>query len=64
MVKQGFSYAFIGFQADGSDPVGGQWSQGSSLDGEGEFNPNEGSAWTETSAGSGKANSGAQMEQL
>ncbi len=36
--KEEFSYAFLGFQADGSAPVAGRWSQGRSMDGKGEFN--------------------------
>src|SRR5690606_15012501 len=35
--KSEFSYAFLGFQADGSAPVDGRWSQGTSVDGKGQF---------------------------
>ena len=35
--KTEFSYAYLGFQADGSEPAEGRWSQGSSIDGKGEF---------------------------
>ncbi|MGG7516335.1 manganese catalase family protein [Allorhizobium undicola] len=35
--KQAFSYVFLGFQADGSEPPPGRWSQGKSMDGKGEF---------------------------
>ncbi|MDX1218287.1 catalase [Sinorhizobium medicae] len=35
--QQEFSYAFLGFQQDGSDPVAGRWSQGTSIDGKGSF---------------------------
>jgi hypothetical protein len=59
-----FSYAFLGFQQDGSDPPQGRWSKGESIDGNGSFssrpmepqgeNPNLGRA---------KPNSGAQAEQ-
>ncbi len=35
--KQEFSYAFLGFQADGAPPVSGRWSEGRSIDGKGEF---------------------------
>jgi Mn-containing catalase len=64
--KQEFSYSFLGFQADGSDPVAGRWSQGSSIDGKGEF-----TSMAMTAAlgqkpvlGPAKPNSGAQTEQL
>ena len=33
MENRDFSYAFVGFQNDGSDPVAGRWSSGPSLDG-------------------------------
>jgi Mn-containing catalase len=64
--KQEFSYAFLGFQADGTDPVAGRWSQGSSPDGKGEL-----TSMAMTAAlgqkpvlGPAKPNSGAQTEQL
>jgi Mn-containing catalase len=64
--KQEFSYTFLGFQADGSDPVAGRWSQGSSADGKGEF-----TSMAMTAAlgqkpvlGPARPNSGAQTEQL
>jgi Mn-containing catalase len=64
--KQEFSYSFLGFQADGSDPVAGRWSQGTSIDGKGEF-----TSMAMTAAlgqkpvlGPAKPNSGAQTEQL
>ncbi|WP_113260461.1 manganese catalase family protein [Agrobacterium cavarae] len=63
--KQEFSYAFLGFQLDGSDPVSGRWSEGQSIDGKDQFStavmrplgekPNLGPA---------KPNSGAQSEQI
>lgn len=63
--KQEFSYAFLGFQADGSAPVAGRWTQGPSIDGKGDFTstplfpmgpkPNLGPA---------KPGSGAQSEQM
>src|SRR4051794_36173252 len=33
--QQDVSYAFLGFQHDGSDPVAGRWSSGTSMDGKG-----------------------------
>src|SRR4051812_32380261 len=35
--NQEFSYCFLGFQKDGSDPVAGRWSTGDSVDGKGQF---------------------------
>ena len=35
--KTEFSYAYLGFQADGSEPAAGRWSQGPSIDGKGDF---------------------------
>ncbi len=32
-----FSYAYLGFQQDGSEPAPGRWSEGQSMDGKGEF---------------------------
>ncbi|MFK3690814.1 manganese catalase family protein [Agrobacterium tumefaciens] len=37
MEKQEFSYAYLGFQYDGSEPASGRWSAGNSIDGKGEF---------------------------
>jgi Mn-containing catalase len=34
---QEFSYAYLGFRPDGSEPARGRWSEGSSIDGQGEF---------------------------
>jgi Mn-containing catalase len=64
--KQEFSYAFLGFQADGSDPVAGRWSQGSSVDGKGEFTsmPMTAALGQKPVLGPAKPNSGAQTEQL
>ncbi|WP_117196430.1 manganese catalase family protein [Rhizobium terrae] len=64
--KQEFSYAFLGFHADGGDPVAGRWSQGTSVDGKGEFKP---MPMTEALGqkpvlGPARPNSGAQAEQL
>ncbi|MCW1411849.1 manganese catalase family protein [Rhizobium sp. 1AS11] len=64
--KPEFSYTFLGFQADGSDPVAGRWSQGSSIDGKGEFNsmPMTAALGQKPVLGPAKPNSGAQTEQL
>jgi Mn-containing catalase len=64
--KQEFSYAFLGFQADGTDPVAGRWSQGSSVDGNGEFTsmPMTAALGQKPLLGPAKPNSGAQTEQL
>jgi Mn-containing catalase len=35
--NQEFSYAYLGFKADGSEPASGRWSEGPSIDGNGEF---------------------------
>ncbi len=34
---QEFSYAYLGFQQDGSEPAPGRWSEGRSIDGKGSF---------------------------
>lgn len=64
--KQEFSYAFLGFQADGTDPVPGRWSHGSSVDGKGEFTslPVTAALGQKPVLGPVKPNSGAQTEQL
>jgi Mn-containing catalase len=64
--KQEFSYAFLGFQADGTDPVAGRWSQGSSVDRNGEFTsmPMTAALGQKPLLGPAKPNSGAQTEQL
>jgi len=59
-----FSYAFLGFQQDGSDPPQGRWSKGESIDGNGSFSsrPMEPQG-EEPNLGRAKPNSGAQAEQ-
>ena len=37
MEQQEFSYAYLGFQFDGSEPAQGRWSTGDSIDGKGAF---------------------------
>ncbi|OLP62389.1 catalase [Xaviernesmea oryzae] len=65
MEKTEFSYAFLGFQADGSAPVAGRWSQGPSVDGKGEFTAAPMSPLGEKPMlGPAKPMSGAQNEQI
>lgn len=60
-----FSYAFLGFQHDGSEPPQGRWSQGQSIDGNGTFSSRPmDPLGEEPSLGRAKPNSGAQAEQL
>jgi Mn-containing catalase len=63
--NQDFNYAFLGFQADGSEPVSGRWSEGTSIDGKGEFTarPHE-PMGEEPDLGPARPNSGAQSEQI
>ncbi|MDR6821076.1 Mn-containing catalase [Neorhizobium sp. 2083] len=64
--KQEFSYAFLGFQADGSDPVAGRWSEGRSSDGKGEFKamPMTEALGPKPVLGAAKPGGGAQVEQM
>lgn len=63
--NQDFSYAFLGFQADGSDPVAGRWSSGKSLDGKGQYTSRPmRPLGDEPVLGPAKPNSGAQTEQI
>jgi Mn-containing catalase len=63
--NQEFSYAYLGFQQDGSAPVAGRWSSGTSIDGKGQFvttaMPPMG---PEPVLGPAKPKSGAQIEQI
>ncbi|MGV1872500.1 manganese catalase family protein [Agrobacterium rosae] len=60
-----FSYAYLGFQQDGSAPAPGRWSSGSSIDGKGEFISAKMAPLGQTpDLGPAKPNSGAQKEQL
>ena len=63
--NQEFNYSFLGFQADGSEPVSGRWSEGTSIDGKGEFTsrPHE-PMGEEPDLGAARPNSGAQSEQI
>lgn len=60
-----FSYAYLGFQADGSEPMEGRWSSGRSIDGNGSFEtrPME-PLGEEPNLGRARPDSGAQAEQL
>lgn len=63
--NQDFNYAFLGFQADGSEPVAGRWSEGTSIDGKGEFSTRAHEPMgEEPDLGSARPNSGAQSEQI
>lgn len=60
-----FSYAYLGFQADGSAPAPGRWSEGPSPDGKGEFVIQAMQPLGDIpDLGPAKPNSGAQSEQL
>jgi Mn-containing catalase len=63
--KREFSYAFLGFQQDGSEPVQGRWSDGPSIDGNDTFTSRPMEPLGEVpNLGRAKPNSGAQAEQL
>ena len=60
-----FSYAFLGFQADGSAPVDGRWSQGPSVDGKGQFTSQPTTAMgQQPDLGPARTGSGALTEQM
>lgn len=62
---QEFSYAYLGFQVDGSEPAQGRWSQGTSIDGKGEFTTRPFQPLGEKpDLGKAKPNSGAQSQQI
>ncbi|VDS07013.1 putative manganese catalase [Paracoccus haematequi] len=63
--KTDFSYAYLGFQADGSAPVPGRWAEGPSIDGKGTFvtgklHPSD----QKPDLGMARPDSGAQAEQI
>jgi Mn-containing catalase len=62
--KGEFSYAFLGFQTDGTIPQG-RWSEGRSIDGKGDFTaaPMQ-PLGQKPNLGTAKPNSGAQAEQM
>lgn len=60
-----FSYAFLGFQIDGTELPQGRWSEGPSIDGKGTFETRPMEALgDEPVLGAARPNSGAQSEQL
>jgi Mn-containing catalase len=60
-----FSYVFLGFQQDGSEPVQGRWSEGPSIDGNDTFTSRPMEPMGEVpNLGRARPNSGAQAEQL
>ena len=63
--NQEFSYAYLGFQRDGSEPARGRWSEGPSIDGNAEFStrPME-PLGEEPTLAPPPPNSGAQAEQI
>lgn len=62
---QEFSYAYLGFQQDGSEPAPGRWAQGPSIDGKGNFKTVVPQAMGQKPVlGPAKPDSGAQAEQL
>ncbi|MGP9806164.1 manganese catalase family protein [Paracoccus sp. NSM] len=62
---QSFSYAYLGFQADGSAPAPGRWSEGTSPDGKGSFASQPMQALGEKpDLGKARPGSGAQSEQM
>jgi len=63
--NQDFSYSYLGFQQDGSEPAQGRWSSGQSIDGNGSFTTrNMEPMGEEPNLGRARPNSGAQAEQL
>jgi Mn-containing catalase len=62
--NQKFNYAYLGFQQDGSDPVEGRWSSGTSIDGKGQFVTGSIEPADKPVLGPAKPDSGAQKEQL
>lgn len=63
--KQEFSYAYLGFQQDGSAPAPGRWSEGLPIDGKGEFSSQPMQPLGQKpDLGPAKPKSGAQSEQL
>jgi Mn-containing catalase len=63
--KREFSYAFLGFQQDGSEPAWGRWSEGTSMDGKDSFTsrPME-PLGQKPDLGPARPGGGAQSEQL
>ncbi|SDH15998.1 manganese catalase family protein [Pelagibacterium luteolum] len=60
-----YSYVYMGFQADGSEPAPGRWSEGLSIDGNDSFSTRPMDPLGEEPAlGRARPNSGAQAEQM
>lgn len=63
--QQEFSYAYLGFQYDGSEPAQGRWSTGASIDGKGEFSTKISEPLGQKpELGPAKPGGGAQQEQM
>ncbi|MBB2908525.1 Mn-containing catalase [Rhizobium sp. RAS22] len=63
--QQGFSYAYLGFQYDGSEPAQGRWSTGASIDGKGDFSTKISEPLGQKpELGPAKPGGGAQKEQM
>ncbi len=60
-----FSYSYMGFQADGSQPASGRWSEGTSIDGNDTFTSQPMQPMgEEPNLGRAREKSGAQAEQM
>src|SRR5690606_34247524 len=60
-----FSYAYLGFKQDGSEPAQGRWSEGKSIDGNDTFSTrNMEPLGEEPNLGRARPGTGAQAEQL
>ncbi|MBA8801139.1 Mn-containing catalase [Agrobacterium sp. RC10-4-1] len=63
--QQEFSYAYLGFQYDGSEPAQGRWSTGPSIDGKGELSTKISEPLGQKpELGPAKPGGGAQKEQM
>ena len=63
--NQEFSYAFLGFQRDGSEPPQGRWSDGKSIDGNDSFSSRPMQPMgEEPNLGKARPNAGAQSDQI
>ncbi|MFB0688910.1 manganese catalase family protein [Agrobacterium pusense] len=63
--QQEFSYAYLGFQYDGSEPAQGRWSTGASIDGKGELSTKISEPLGQKpELGPAKPGGGAQKEQM
>jgi Mn-containing catalase len=63
--KQDYSYAFLSFAVDDTPPPTGRWSEGTSIDGKGEFTTRKMNPDGQTpNLGKARPDSGAQREQI